>query len=711
MTIHTLALKNFRQHEDLTINFTKGLNVIRGANESGKTTLLEAILYAWFGSTCLRDPLAEVVTWGKKETELKVSLEHEVAGVRYTFTRSKGGAECNYGDKKVVGQKEVSAFAAQLLGADAKTAGLLMMAGQATLRGALDEGPSAVSGLMSKLADFDMIDRILGNADNTLLLGNDTTIKAKLVQAESDLATLRQQLPDVSRVPELERILRSNQGRVSVLETEMDACIAPRREKTEAAYNHARAIEQQRIALAQQVAEAEQRITRGREDIAAAQTQAADRPSADEIEAATASVATQRSLNSLAAARKAFDALPTYPAVFWDQDAESFARELAVVAADVHATKASISGIEGEVKQLRSQEITNGKCPTCGQATVDPDHMARHNAEITAKRDALMAQATQLTTKLQSVRDDLQALESIDTFARRQADALQKVPTEFVSLDTSVYPPRPSWVGPVVVESDGGAAERHLSSLLAKVREADVAAGRAQALSQALEQAQNNLAKLHNNLANLDVVDIVSATAEYDQASSVYLKQATEINTLKEEMAQAQGELSALRNNEALARQRVEASQARIAEYNKDLQDLAFNNELVAKLRKLKPAITDHLWNTVLAAVSSFFSTLRGEESVVTKDGDGFKVNGRSKDSLSGSTIDVLALAIRVALTKTFIPHASLMTLDEPAHGCDLQRTSSVLGFLASIGLDQVILASHDELSESVADNIIQLSN
>jgi ABC-type Mn2+/Zn2+ transport system ATPase subunit len=62
-----------------------------------------------------------------------------------------------------------------------------------------------------------------------------------------------------------------------------------------------------------------------------------------------------------------------------------------------------------------------------------------------------------------------------------------------------------------------------------------------------------------------------------------------------------------------------------------------------------------------------------------------------------------------VALTKTFVPHATFMTLDEPAHGCDMERTGNVLGFLSGVGFEQVLLASHDELSEAVADQVIAL--
>ena len=41
--LNQITLTSFAQHEDLTINFTKGMNTIRGANEAGKSRLLQAI--------------------------------------------------------------------------------------------------------------------------------------------------------------------------------------------------------------------------------------------------------------------------------------------------------------------------------------------------------------------------------------------------------------------------------------------------------------------------------------------------------------------------------------------------------------------------------------------------------------------------------------------------------------------------------------------
>lgn len=119
--------------------------------------------------------------------------------------------------------------------------------------------------------------------------------------------------------------------------------------------------------------------------------------------------------------------------------------------------------------------------------------------------------------------------------------------------------------------------------------------------------------------------------------------------------------------------------------------------------------IADRLWGLVLGAVSKYFSDMRGQRSLVTKTPDGFVVDGHAAAGLSGSTLDVLGLAIRVALVRTFVPHASLLVLDEPAAGCDADRTQALLGFLSSSGFAQTVVVSHEEATEAVADHLIEL--
>lgn len=173
--IKQAKLKNFRQHEDRTFDFTPGLNCVRGLNESGKTTIAESIGYGLFGIAACRDALSEVVTWGKQEKDLAVEQIWIFGGVTYALKRSKSGAEVNYvlrgKPERVVGQAEVTKFMQGLLGCDAKVGGNLMLSSQGDIRGALAAGPTKTAELIEQLADFDVIDRLVELLQATYVTG------------------------------------------------------------------------------------------------------------------------------------------------------------------------------------------------------------------------------------------------------------------------------------------------------------------------------------------------------------------------------------------------------------------------------------------------------------------------------------------------------------------------------------------------------------
>ena len=94
---------------------------------------------------------------------------------------------------------------------------------------------------------------------------------------------------------------------------------------------------------------------------------------------------------------------------------------------------------------------------------------------------------------------------------------------------------------------------------------------------------------------------------------------------------------------------------------------------------------------------------------MVTRDADGFKVNGRSVAGLSGSTNDALGLAIRMALSKLFLPAVPFLFIDEGFRGADANRELAGVGTLAGAGFNQVLLITHSSLPETVADTLITL--
>lgn len=84
-------------------------------------------------------------------------------------------------------------------------------------------------------------------------------------------------------------------------------------------------------------------------------------------------------------------------------------------------------------------------------------------------------------------------------------------------------------------------------------------------------------------------------------------------------------------------------------------------------------------------------------------------MDGKAVGSLSGSTLDVLGLAIRIALVRTFLPATKVLLLDEPFAACDSERQTNSLGFLLGLGFSQVLVITHEDSSETVANSHIEL--
>lgn len=710
--ILSLRLEYFRKHVDLLVTFTGGLNVLRGPNEIGKTTITEGILYALYGSKALVDSLSEVVTWGHKENKLSAELVLQISGVTYTFTRSKAGAECNYALEgmpvKVTGQAEVTAFAAKLLGADGKTAAVLMMASQAGLRGALDEGASAVSALIGKLADFDMIDRLLDTAGRTLSLGAEKPIQDKLLAAQSSLETAAAALADLSDTSNLDENIATHNAQIEITQKRADEM-----QSSMVAANEQLADALQKVSSRQTATDAvaalEKRAVAEQGLLQAAQAAAAKKPDAQRIAALRQQVHNAATHEVLLKMHQAFLSLPAYPEEFWDEPKNTFddARQMSRTA--LQELQRNDAADHATLKALRAQIITSSKCPTCGAASMTDEHVKAHNDGIQQKINAVADALHERSAEINQHVKDLAAFDSIEKVANARALQVNKM-LAYVDLDESHYPPRVTWRGEAPQPMPAGAAKMELAELEAAERAAIQAEGQITAHTNALTGIQASLEGALAALATIPVVDVDPFRQAYDSAFAAYSAQTSALRDLQAALTDLQRlkvEAERVRDNAISQKARAELA---VEDLKKDLDTLQFNNELVKKLKTIKPLITDHLWNSVLAAVSNFFSVLRGEQSVVTKDAEGFKVNGRG-GSLSGSTLDMLALAIRVALSKTFVPHASFMVLDEPAHGCDTTRTGNVLGFLASVGFDQTILASHDELSEAVADNVINLGD
>src|SRR3954469_18083134 len=94
MRIHSVRLTNFRQHADTAIEFETGLTGIVGANGTGKSTILEAIAWALYGSSAARGARESIRSLrAPPKAQVRVELDFELGGHRYRVIRGLTNAE------------------------------------------------------------------------------------------------------------------------------------------------------------------------------------------------------------------------------------------------------------------------------------------------------------------------------------------------------------------------------------------------------------------------------------------------------------------------------------------------------------------------------------------------------------------------------------------------------------------------------------------
>lgn len=692
----TLELKNFRKHEDRAFTFAEGLVALRGVNEIGKSSALESIGYVLFGTKALRDSLENVVTWGKPVKDLRVRLTVQLNGRTLTFVRHKGGAEVIENDKVVVtGQTEVSAFAAEMLGGDLATCNKLLFANQGSLRGALNEGNKAVAELIETLADFDLFDRLVDLIQHKLVVGSPDVAQARLNQAVEQLATLTLPEPPTlnAKVPAIEAEIGAAKDALLQIEAKVADYRTYYDANVKAWMAHCE-VEQGKVKLAADIVAAQAEVERlsnmplpMRVELAPLQQRLKNAEAAAEILAARALYANYKG-----------------PADIWEGDEASLNEAIDKAYAVQNDAKVTIAQANGEIQTRRAQIITSLTCPTCGSALKDAENIARRNEEQEREIQRLQ-DYIEFTKKM--VAESTAHLPTLLAVRKSHVDTLALLgrTQPYVQAGTGTVPPSLTWVGPETISGE-------------KVEEVKKLIAAAEAIEHnyvkhtgALEVAKERLTTLESKVfvdAPLPEGWTERNSAHADnliaegKAKGRLAELETELRIAKAEAAQAEAEWRAKKDqHDALTKE--------IAERRADIEALTFNNTLLKKVRAARPQVADKLWNTVLATVSQMFSTMRGEPSKVEKGKDGFTVNGAPVSSLSGSTLDLLALAIRTALTRTFIPQASFMLLDEVTAACDSERSVSMLGFLASAGFKQIVMVSHEDVVDGVADVVIQL--
>lgn len=718
--LNKMTLSNFGRHEDLTVDFGPGLVAIRSQNEGGKSTLLKGVLYALFGTKALPDSLEDTVTWGKPAAALKVKLTFTVNGEIYEITRGKSGAELVSATATVTGQTETAKAVADLLGVDAAMAANILVAEQGAIRGALTGGSKGATALIEKLADFERLEQLVELLQGALVTGNTSSAKAALEQAQQTLESTTEPAPvdeaalddAVARAAALMQALRTD---VSDLAQKAKEAAQKRDE--------AFAAQARRSELVGRVQARQQMLDEMCAEIPPAGDWGPDQESRlcdsrARVERAKGDVRARRSYDFVVELARATD-------VRWGragaEENDRYEGTLQQAQAESKGVREEIKAKEREVADLTAMAtksrilIVRDSCSLCGRDVSDIPEVAAKNAKLeqeAKEADAAAAKAAGEASDLQEYSDALaEALLANSELERKLADIPQ------AALAGGTVPASPIWrVEAPMPPADAEERLERAEATVALIEQEKADAGlarRARAEHEArVKGAEEMLQKLKEELAGLDAAGEApaeelkaaarAAQETLDEAKTAFGKASEHYHELK---ADAAAKIKVYRSALQARQQALDT----VGREQGRLRDLEFNNELMKAIRAARPVVANRLWSLVLGAVSAYFSEMRGQPCTVTRGDGGFLVDGHPVSTLSGSTKDILGLAIRVALTRTFLPNIGMLLLDEPNAAMDDERTSRVLGFIAGAGFDQTIVVSHDELTVDVADHVVTL--
>lgn len=707
--IKLIELTNFRRHSDAVLNFSGGLQVIRGLNEAGKSTFFEAAAYAMFGAKALRTAFDDTVTWGCKPSTLKVRTVISVDDTDYVFTRSKAGAECVYHDGMVTGQTEVSQFAAKLLGVDGATASLLMLSNQGSLRGALEAGPKAVSEMIESLADFDLFETIIEKMQEKLTLGAVGPAEARIEEARS----AQDDFVDVAK-PDVEAAQAAIAEREAQVTSGTDWIFGigePQAQAALAAFQTAEYKQQQHDAAQARLQTAQAALTARRKQIQDAVAKASVKPDAGRLVALKVDLAAAKDHTALISHLQAMNAVrAAYDGDIWEGDLASLEAAIAADTEAVGVLQREVMQLQGDVREAHAKMVTSSHCGFCNQDVSQFPEVAKRNEAAQLVVAEAMVKSKKANTSITLLNGGITDMKKV-LAANIKFMKVWAAAGDLVDAEGEFVPPRLVWKGPAVgIAPDIKAIQAQIDELESEITAATRAELLVETHTEALVEDEKRAAAAEADLTtNPAPAGIESLEVARFDASTAVINRQWAIKTLEQEIQELRTQMQQAESAYAAASARSAELKDRVAAAKVELATLNFNNALLKKVRLARPMISDKLWNTVLSAVSSMFSQMRGETSVVTKGKDGFSVNGATFTSLSGSTLDLLGLAIRIALVKTFIPRCSFLILDEPFAACDEERSARMLGFIAAAGFQQTIVITHEENSEAVADNLVYL--
>ncbi len=669
MRLISTHLKNFGKFKDRTLKFSSGVTVIRGENESGKTTLLLGILYCWFGSQVLDFPIDNYINnEDAGASAFKVTNVFKIEDVEYTCARGKSGAELRRDDVVIAtNHAPVTTAIEELLGISPGKAGGTMFAKQNCIQGIISLGPTALADYIEKLAGFDQLDKMISTLSEKLEIGSTKHFESQLAIKQSQIEVIGDTGNEVE-VADAENALES-----AIFHTaQCNSAWALAKERLDAIVSE-RSMLQERIQEAHRAVKARQLllINAAPSETLPARIEAAER----HIEKANEWLLYDSLMS-----------MPERPADEWEGDVAGLEQELTLIQKILNENGKTVAGLLSTIKAEKAKQLTTTVCPYTRQVCEELSDLTtieRVNAEVDASVNALNEQIKELKFEDHQLNQKRDALLSIKNY---QAKVESMIPPlgEKVSVQKDGVPWKLIWVGDPppqvgILTEDPFVLKKQLAA-------AEIAKAQLKVLPETVDTTILEAKFKALALPDLDALQTQAVMALDAQTKA------------KQFLLIARTALEANKKKASLEAEVIELN-GKIAKCQKDAA-------LMKAVRASRLIVSELIWSKVLGGTSNYFSRMRGTPSKITRTSKGFAINNHP--IVSGSTFDLLGVALLMTLAKLF-SRCTILMLDEAGAGADAKRSAALLGTLASAGFDQILFITHKDADESACDNLLEL--
>jgi DNA repair protein SbcC/Rad50 len=731
MRILSLQLRNYRVYQELDIELPGGVVGVYGSNGSGKSSLLESIMWVLFGKA--RTQKQQLPTTGSQgECSVTLTFEHE--GHLYTVRRSISGqaftvkARVSLGEQVAAdGPTDVDRYMQSVLGMDATAFRASVFAEQKQLAAFSDQAPDKRRQMVLQLLGITPVekarDRARGEArelQNQLdkaapMLATVADAEAKVVATqgavahakEAELVTTQALVTSVVR-------FKQSRGAVDSLQDSKtaDALIRER----------GNASRKRRDELTTQLATAQAELAQGEEQAVQLATlqDAIVGFDVDEIHEQI------RLIRVVLAAQERLGSVVVPPLVeaptgeelddARDQR-ESLNLELATLGGQLAGARERVELATRAVNETSGLDGADG-CPLCGQelgTSVEQMRLHRRNehAEAVAAVEKLTQQVAKKQPDAQQRAKRVADLERLATHARDALAKHAKVTAERAAQQTviaeatanlgGVTPDRPTLERLTESLAATQIASKQLAAVQTRLERLPAVRAEHQRVTDLLSQAEAERTSLLGELRSLNFdagkfAELIQIATEAERAVEVAR---TTANVAAREVATAQ----ALAQAASEQLEQVQGQHALLAEQRNRAAVLLRAGSLLHDFRQY---IVGLVGPQLQIQASSLFNELTGNEY------DGLEVDAETYElrvidhgtahpmaRFSGSEVDLANLALRVAISEQVRFQAGgqvgLLVLDEALASLDAERKDRTLAALAQLGgrFQQILVVTH----------------